>query len=274
MSLITDNVEWVKLLNSLSSSSLHLLVKLIAERLTFLATLTGASKVAPPAGEVVGAASLSSITINQVFKNKVNVCFLQYCHRPNDFRRKSENLNFLSRSSIHLQFQWLIRPYLNNMKQLIDSLLLNLGLDLARVTYVPSKWQSTIIGAYGKGYEVRYDGVEVMQVTVFERFLGKVVEPILEITSGVERITYLLLSNLRNVPSYKVHDRYYYKVIYRYGKYNQHLVSSLKHLFSRYSWESMLLAVHKYNLFSANVNHNPIVRVWLHDLIRRRICRR
>ena len=228
-----------------------------------------AKRVIPPKEEIVGAASLSSVTSKHVFSDNVNVCFLQYCHRPSDFRRKSEGLNFLSRSSIHLQFQWLIRPFLGSIQQLINPFLSNLNLDVSKVTYIPSKWQSTIIGAYGKGYEVRYDGVEIIQVTNFKRFLGKVIKPILEVTVGVERVTYILLENLRNVPSYKQYDRYYYKAIYGYDKLNYHLMSSLRCLCCD-SWSSILLAIHEYNLFSANVNHNPIVRVWLHDLIRRK----
>lgn len=229
----------------------------------------GAKRVAPPIEEIVGAASLSSITSKHVFDDNVNVCFLQYCHRPSDLRRKSEGLNFLSRSSIHLQLQWLIRPFSGSIQQLINSFLSNLGLDVSKVTYVPSKWQSTIIGAYGKGYEVRYGGVEIIQVTSFERFLGKVIRPILEVTVGVERVTYVLLRSLRNVPSYKRHDRYYYKAIYGYDRLSYHLISSLRYLCCD-SWSSILLAIHEYNLFSANVNHNPIIRVWLHDLIRRK----
>lgn len=261
-------MSWVSLLNKLSALPSHLLTQLVAERATLLASTLGAKIEIAPQEETVGAASLSSLTIRQVLGKFSNICFLQYCHRPNDFRRNSDGLNFLSRSSVHLQMQWLIRPCLD-IRETVTYLLANLGLDLDQVTFVPSQWSSTVIGAYGKGYEVRYSGVEVMQVTVFERFLGNLVEPILEVVLGVERVTFLLLRKLTKVPSYKTQDRYYYKSIYRHKKTWDHLIQSMRYMMGA-DWNSMLRSIHQYNLFSSNVNHNPIVRYWLHDLIRRK----
>jgi glycyl-tRNA synthetase alpha chain len=107
--------------------------------------------------------------------------------RPTD-GRYGENPN---RLGAYYQFQVIIKPSPDNIQELYLKSLEALGLDIKKhdIRFVEDNWESPTLGAWGLGWEVWLDGMEVTQFTYFQQVGGIVCNPVsVEITYGVERL--------------------------------------------------------------------------------------
>ena len=111
--------------------------------------------------------------------------------RPTD-GRYGENPN---RLGAYYQFQVLIKPSPDDIQQLYLKSLEFLGLDLSQhdIRFVEDNWESPTLGAWGLGWEVWLDGMEVTQFTYFQQVGGIACDPVaVEITYGTERLAMYL----------------------------------------------------------------------------------
>lgn len=111
--------------------------------------------------------------------------------RPTD-GRYGENPN---RLGAYYQFQVLIKPSPANIQDLYLKSLEYLGLNLAEhdIRFVEDNWESPTLGAWGLGWEVWLDGMEVTQFTYFQQVGGIACDPVaVEITYGTERLAMYL----------------------------------------------------------------------------------
>ena len=101
----------------------------------------------------------------------------------------------------YYQFQVLIKPSPDNIQELYLKSLENLGFDLKShdIRFVEDNWESPSLGAWGLGWEVWLDGMEVTQFTYFQQVGGIAVDLVsAEITYGLERLA-MYLQNVENV---------------------------------------------------------------------------
>jgi glycyl-tRNA synthetase alpha chain len=111
--------------------------------------------------------------------------------RPTD-GRYGENPN---RLGAYYQFQALIKPSPDNIQELYLNSLEYLGLNLQEhdIRFVEDNWESPTLGAWGLGWEVWLDGMEVTQFTYFQQVGGIACDPVaVEITYGTERLAMYL----------------------------------------------------------------------------------
>jgi glycyl-tRNA synthetase alpha chain len=111
--------------------------------------------------------------------------------RPTD-GRYGENPN---RLGAYYQFQVVIKPSPDNIQELYLKSLEALGLDLKKhdIRFVEDNWESPTLGAWGLGWEVWLDGMEVTQFTYFQQVGGFECDPVtVEITYGTERLAMYL----------------------------------------------------------------------------------
>jgi len=111
--------------------------------------------------------------------------------RPTD-GRYGENPN---RLGSYYQFQVLIKPSPDNIQELYLKSLEFLGLDLSKhdIRFVEDNWESPTLGAWGLGWEVWLNGMEVTQFTYFQQVGGIECSPVaVEITYGTERLAMYL----------------------------------------------------------------------------------
>ncbi|MEO1132642.1 MAG: glycine--tRNA ligase subunit alpha [Cyanobacteria bacterium J06639_1] len=115
------------------------------------------------------------------------VAYVEPCRRPTD-GRYGENPNRLQH---YYQFQVLIKPSPDNIIDLYLDSLRALGIDPAErdIRFVEDDWESPTLGAWGVGWEVWLDGMEVTQFTYFQQAGGFDCRPVsVEITYGLERL--------------------------------------------------------------------------------------
>ena len=117
--------------------------------------------------------------------------YVQPSRRPTD-GRYGENPNRLQH---YFQFQVILKPSPDNIQELYLQSLQNLGLDLNvhDVRFVEDNWESPTLGAWGLGWEVWLNGMEITQFTYFQQVGGLDCKPVCgEITYGLERIAMYL----------------------------------------------------------------------------------
>ncbi len=120
-----------------------------------------------------------------------NAAYVQPCRRPTD-GRYGENPNRLQH---YYQYQVILKPSPDNIQELYLESLKRLGLDLQEhdVRFVEDNWESPTLGAWGLGWEVWLNGMEVTQFTYFQQVGGLECKPVTgEITYGLERIAMYL----------------------------------------------------------------------------------
>ena len=120
-----------------------------------------------------------------------SVAYVAPSRRPTD-GRYGENPN---RLGAYYQFQVIIQPSPDNIQELYLKSLESLGLDLREhdIRFVEDNWESPTLGAWGLGWEVWLDGMEVTQFTYFQQVGGFSCDPIaVEITYGTERLAMYL----------------------------------------------------------------------------------
>ena len=123
--------------------------------------------------------------------------YVQPSRRPGD-ARYGENPNRLGH---YYQVQAILKPSPINIQDLYLGSLEALGIDLRRhdVRFVEDDWESPTLGAWGVGWEVWLDGMEVSQFTYFQQVGGFDLKPIsVELTYGLERLA-MYLQGVDNV---------------------------------------------------------------------------
>ena len=115
----------------------------------------------------------------------------QPCRRPTD-GRYGENPNRLQH---YYQFQVVLKPSPDNIEELYLQSLQQLGIDPLEhdIRFVEDNWESPTLGAWGLGWEVWLNGMEVSQFTYFQQVGGLNCKPVTgEITYGLERLAMYL----------------------------------------------------------------------------------
>src|SRR5208337_3379385 len=126
-----------------------------------------------------------------------NAAYVEPSRRPTD-GRYGENPNRLQH---YYQYQVIMKPSPKNIQELNLSSLKALGLDPLDhdIRFVEDDWESPTLGAWGLGWEVWLDGMEITQFTYFQQAGGIELGPIpVEITYGIERIA-MYLQGVDNV---------------------------------------------------------------------------
>jgi glycyl-tRNA synthetase alpha chain len=117
--------------------------------------------------------------------------YVQPSRRPTD-GRYGENPNRLGH---YYQFQVLLKPSPKNIQDLYLESLTEIGIDLTMhdVRFVEDNWESPTLGAWGLGWEIWLNGMEVSQFTYFQQIGGLACKPVSgELTYGLERLAMYL----------------------------------------------------------------------------------
>ncbi|NVI90707.1 glycine--tRNA ligase [Actinomadura sp. BRA 177] len=144
--------------------------------------------VAQPMNTEVGAGTLNPATALRVLGPEPwRVAYTEPSVRPDD-SRYGDNPN---RLQTHTQFQVILKPEPGDAQEQYLGSLAALGIDLRAhdVRFVEDDWASPALGAWGLGWEVWLDGLEITQFTYFQQSGGLTLDPVsVEITYGMERI--------------------------------------------------------------------------------------
>jgi glycyl-tRNA synthetase alpha chain len=136
----------------------------------------------------VGAGTMAPETFLRVLgPNPYKVAYVQPSRRPAD-GRYGENPNRLFK---HLQLQVILKPPPENVQELYLESLGAIGIDLCQhdIKFEEDNWESPTLGAWGIGWQVMLDGLEVTQFTYFQQCGGVDLDPIsAELTYGLERL--------------------------------------------------------------------------------------
>ena len=130
-------------------------------------------------------------------EQKWNVAYVQPSRRPTDGRY---GLN-PNRVQHYYQFQTILKPSPDNSQDLFLGSLEAIGLNINEhdIRFVEDDWESPTLGAWGLGWEVWCDGMEISQFTYFQQVGGIECSPIpLELTYGLERLA-MFIQNIENI---------------------------------------------------------------------------
>ncbi len=146
----------------------------------------------------MGAGTFHPATFLRVLgKNPWRAAYVQACRRPAD-GRYGENPNRLQH---YYQYQVVIKPPPSDIQRCYLDSLAFVGICLSDhdIRFVQDDWESPTLGAWGLGWEVRLDGMEMTQFTYFQEVGGIRLEPVcVELTYGLERIA-MYLQGVDNV---------------------------------------------------------------------------
>ena len=139
-----------------------------------------------------GAGTMSPHTfLRAIGPKKWSVAYTEPCRRPTD-GRFGDNPN---RAQHYYQYQVIIKPSPDHIQETYLSSLERLGIITKNhdIRFVEDNWESPTLGAWGVGWEVWLDGMEITQFTYFQQCGGIDCDPIpIEITYGLERIAMFL----------------------------------------------------------------------------------
>ncbi|MGB4337978.1 MAG: glycine--tRNA ligase subunit alpha [Bacillota bacterium] len=174
----------------------------------------------------VGAGTMSPHTFLRVLGPKPwNVAYVQPSRRPAD-GRYGDNPNRLFQ---HHQYQVILKPSPDDVQEVYLESLARIGFDPADhdIRFVEDNWEAPTLGAWGTGWEVWLDGMEITQFTYFQQVGGIDVKPVsAEITYGLERIA-MYLQGVNNVYDVRWVGDLTYGDVFRRAEYE----------FSKYSFE-------------------------------------
>jgi glycyl-tRNA synthetase alpha chain len=140
----------------------------------------------------VGAGTMAPETFLRVLGPKpYKVAYVQPSRRPAD-GRYGENPNRLFK---HMQLQVILKPPPETVQELYLESLNAIGIDLRQhdIKFEEDNWESPTLGAWGIGWQVMLDGLEITQFTYFQQCGGVDLDPIsAELTYGLERIAAFL----------------------------------------------------------------------------------
>ena len=176
-----------------------------------------------------------------------NVAYVEPSRRPTD-GRYGENPNRLQH---YYQYQVIMKPSPMNIQELYLDSLRSFGIDPLDhdIRFVEDDWESPTVGAWGLGWEVWLDGMEITQFTYFQQVGGIDLNPICaELTYGIERIA-MYIQGIDNVYDLKWNDRVTYGQVHHRGEvewstYNFEMadVEMLRKLFDMYEAEGLRTA--------------------------------
>lgn len=152
-----------------------------------------------------------------------NVAYMEPSRRPDD-GRYGDNPNRLYQ---HHQFQVIMKPSPNNIQETYLESLKELGIDPQEhdIRFVEDNWESPTLGAWGIGWEVWLDGMEITQFTYFQQVGGIDEYPVsVEITYGLERIA-MYIQEVDNVYDLEWTDGVTYGDIWHQNEYEQSVYS-------------------------------------------------
>ena len=145
----------------------------------------------------VGAGTFHPATfLRAVGPESWHAAYVQPCRRPGD-GRYGENPN---RYQYYYQFQVVMKPSPDDFQDLYLESLAYLGVDTRQhdIRFVEDNWEAPTLGAWGLGWEVWLDGMEISQFTYFQQVGGLACYPVMgELTYGLERLA-LYLQNVED----------------------------------------------------------------------------
>ena len=192
----------------------------------------------------VGAGTMNPATSLRVLGPEPwNVGYVEPSIRPDD-GRYGENPN---RFYQHTQYQVILKPDPGNPQELYLRSLEALGIDPAvhDIRFVEDNWKSPALGAWGLGWEVWLNGLEITQFTYFQQSGGQALDPVsVELTYGLERIA-MALQGVRDFKNIRWNDTYTYGDIQlqseqQFSKYAFELadVDNMRELYRLYEEEA------------------------------------
>jgi len=158
----------------------------------------------------VGAGTMCPETFLRVLgPQDYNVCYVQPSRRPAD-GRYGDNPNRLYK---HMQLQVILKPAPADVIELYMQSLEAIGIDLTRHDFKleEDNWESPTLGAWGVGWQVMLDGLEITQFTYFQQCGGVDLDVIpVELTYGLERLA-AFIQNVDSIYDIQWNDRASYK---------------------------------------------------------------
>lgn len=148
-----------------------------------------------------------------------SVAYIEPCRRPTD-GRYGENPN---RVQHYYQYQVLLKPSPKNLQKIyIDSLrALGISAEDHDIRFVEDNWEAPTLGAWGVGWEVWLDGMEITQFTYFQQCGGIDCRPVsIEITYGLERLA-MYLQNVDTINKIQWNEKISYGDIFLQGEIEQ-----------------------------------------------------
>jgi glycyl-tRNA synthetase alpha chain len=167
-----------------------------------------------------GAATKSHHTfLRSIGPEPWSVAYIEPCRRPGD-GRYGENPN---RYQHYYQYQVLIKPSPDNIQEVYLDSLRALGIkpEDHDIRFVEDNWEDAAMGAWGVGWEVWLDGMEVTQFTYFQQCGGIDCRPVsIEITYGLERLC-MYLQDIDSIAKIQWNDTVTYADIYLQSEIEQ-----------------------------------------------------
>lgn len=169
------------------------------------------------------------------------VCYVEPSRRPAD-GRYGENPNRLYQ---HHQFQVILKPSPADVQDLYLNSLKEIGIDPLKhdIRFIEDNWESPTLGAWGLGWEVWLDGMEVTQFTYFQQVGGINCElESAELTYGLERIA-MYLQDVSNVYDIQWNEKIKYGDVFKVAEFEQ----------SKYAFEvsNTEMLVNLFNVYEA-----------------------
>ena len=199
----------------------------------------------------VGAGTFHTATfLGAVGPEPLRAAYVQASRRPTD-GRYGENPNRLQH---YFQFQVVLKPSPENFQELYLESLKRIGIDVLvdDVRFVEDNWESPTLGAWGLGWEVWLNGMEVTQFTYFQQVGGLDCRPVTgEITYGLERLA-MYLQGVDSIYDLAWNDGFSYRDLYHQNEVEQSTYNfeyadtqALLHLFDACEAEGQLLIDNK-----------------------------
>ena len=168
----------------------------------------------------VGAGTFHTATfLTAAGPEPLSAAYVQPSRRPTD-GRYGENPNRLQH---YFQFQVVLKPSPDNFQELYLGSLESLGIKFTKddVRFVEDNWESPTLGAWGLGWEIWLNGMEISQFTYFQQVGGLDCRPVTgEITYGLERIA-LYIQGVDSVFDLKWNENFSYGDIYHQNEVEQ-----------------------------------------------------
>ncbi len=199
----------------------------------------------------VGAGTMNPATYLRVLGPEPwNVAYVEPSIRPDD-GRYGENPNRLQQ---HYQYQVILKPDPGNPQELYLQSLQALGLNPRQhdIRFIEDNWESPALGAWGLGWEVWLNGMEITQFTYFQQAGGFVLDPVsVELTYGLERIA-MALQGVHDFRHIQWNTSYNGSASFTYGDVNlQGEYEHSKYFFEIADVEKLRQA---YNIFVSEAN--------------------
>ncbi len=148
--------------------------------------------ISSPYNSEVGAGTFNPATFFRVLDEKPwYVCYIEPSKRPRDGRYGKNPL----RVQQYWQLQVVLKPVPKNIQEIYLKSLESIGIDLKNndIKFIEDDWESPTLGAWGVGWQVELNGIEITQFTYFQQMGGLDLKIIpVEITYGLERIAMFL----------------------------------------------------------------------------------